>query len=88
MREFGGNVRRERVALRITQEALAEGTGLHPRTIQKTEAGELDLLVTTLVRLQAALQCEWTALLGSGARGGCPIRLPASRKARAVRPHR
>ncbi len=85
LKEFGGNVRRERVVRQITQEGLAELTGLHPRTIQKTEAGELNLLVTTLAKLQSALRCDWSALLGPGVRGGAPTPAPAPRMGKAVR---
>src|SRR5256886_13799208 len=36
---FGGDVRRERTLLRISQDELASRSGLHPRTIAKIEAG-------------------------------------------------
>jgi transcriptional regulator with XRE-family HTH domain len=36
---------------------------VNPRTIQKIEAGGLNILVTTLARLQGALGCEWDALM-------------------------
>jgi transcriptional regulator with XRE-family HTH domain len=61
---FGANVRRERVLQRITQERLAEMVGLHPRTIQKIEAGKVNILYTTVVRIQRALRCPWEVLLG------------------------
>src|SRR2546423_15718948 len=35
---FGGDVRRERTLLRISQDELASRSGLHPRTIAKIEA--------------------------------------------------
>jgi len=59
---FGANVRRERWRSGLTQEALAEQVEVHPRMIQKIEAGKSNLLVTTLVRLQAALGCPWDLL--------------------------
>ena len=61
---LGASIRRERVARGLTQERLAELAGLNPRTVQKIEAGEITILVTTLVRLRAALGCGWKCLLG------------------------
>ena len=51
---FGANVRRERNARNLTQERLAELADLNIRTIQKIEAGELNLLITTAIHLQRA----------------------------------
>ena len=61
--QFSG-LRRERIRAGLTQEVLAEKTELNPRTIQKIEAGHIHILVLTMVRLQAAIGCSWTALLG------------------------
>ncbi|MDB6034020.1 MAG: transcriptional regulator [Verrucomicrobiales bacterium] len=47
----------------MTQEALAEKVGLNPRTVQKIEAGSLNLLVTTVTRLKRALGVDWDELL-------------------------
>ena len=63
LKELGASVRRERVARKLTQERLAELVAVNPRTIQKIEAGGLNILVTTLARLQGALGCEWEALM-------------------------
>lgn len=60
---FGANVRRERVARGITQEKLAEIVNINSRTVQKIEAGKLNILVTTVWRLQAALNCSWDSLM-------------------------
>ena len=49
---FGANVRRERTRLGLTQEKLAEKVELHPRTVQKIEAGETNILLTTVLRFQ------------------------------------
>jgi len=54
---LGANVRRERIARGLTQEKLAELVEINPRTIQKIEAGKLNILVTTVLRLQKALNC-------------------------------
>jgi DNA-binding XRE family transcriptional regulator len=48
----------------ITQERLAEMVALHPRTIQKIEAGKVNILLTTVIRFQRALRCPWERLLG------------------------
>ena len=37
---------------------------LNPRTVQKIEAGDITILVTTVQRLRTALGCEWKRLLG------------------------
>jgi transcriptional regulator with XRE-family HTH domain len=44
---------------------LAELVGVNPRTVQKIEAGKLNILVTTLARIQAGLGCEWGELMGA-----------------------
>jgi transcriptional regulator with XRE-family HTH domain len=60
---FGANVRRERIRKQITQEKLAEFADLNIRTVQKIEAGQLNVLITTAIRLQRALDCPWDQLL-------------------------
>ncbi len=60
---FGANVRRRRTAREITQERLAELAELNIRTVQKIEAGELNVLLTTVLRLQRALGCAWEELM-------------------------
>ena len=63
LKAVGGNVRRLRLRAKLTQEGLAEQVGINPRTIQKIEAGRLNILVTTVARLQAALDCRWEELM-------------------------
>ena len=63
LKDFGANVRRERNAKSLTQERLAELADLNIRSVQKIEAGQLNILVTTLLRIQKALGCSWTKLL-------------------------
>ena len=60
---LGANVRRERMRQEMTQERLAELVELNVMTIQKVEAGETNILVTTLIRFQKALKCAWDKLL-------------------------
>jgi transcriptional regulator with XRE-family HTH domain len=64
LKQFGANVRRERVAKGLTQERLAELVDLNIRTLQKIEAGHINILVTTLMRIQRALNCSWDKLVG------------------------
>ena len=74
LKEFGNNIRRERVRAGLTQEQLAEKADLNPRTIQKVEAGHINILVTTLAKIQAAIGCSWLALLGPDVkRRGVPL---------------
>jgi transcriptional regulator with XRE-family HTH domain len=61
--DFGANVRRERTARRITQEKLAELADLNIRTVQKIESGELNVLITTLIRIKRGLGCRWDRLV-------------------------
>ena len=63
LRRFGANLRRERTARSVTQERLAELTDLNIRTVQKIEAGDIDILLTTALRLQRALKCSWDSLM-------------------------
>jgi transcriptional regulator with XRE-family HTH domain len=60
---FGANVRRERTASGLTQEKLAELADLNIRTLQKIEAGETNILITTAIRIQRAIGCSWNALV-------------------------
>jgi len=60
---FGANLRRERVARKVTQERLAELADLNIRTLQKIEAGQTNILVTTAVRLRKGLGCAWERLM-------------------------
>ena len=63
LKELGANIRRERLAVEITQEKLAEKADLNLRTVQKIEKGDINILVTTLVRIHKALKCPWEKLL-------------------------
>lgn len=59
----GALVKEARKAAGLTQEALAEKTGMAPRTIQKIEAGDITILITTLRRIREALGCDFEELL-------------------------
>ena len=60
---FGANLRRERMVRNVTQERLAELANLNIRTLQKIEAGQTNILVTTAMRLRSGLGCSWDALM-------------------------
>jgi transcriptional regulator with XRE-family HTH domain len=64
LKTFGASVRRLRSAAGLTQAALAERVDLELRSVQKVEAGQVNVPVTTLVRLEAGLGCGWEELLG------------------------
>ncbi len=64
LKTFGANLRRERTARQLTQEQFAELADLHLRSVQKIEAGEINLLLTTVFRIKRALKCPWARLLG------------------------
>ena len=63
LRRLGACVRRQRIERRVTQEALAELADLNIRTVQKIEAGQINVLITTVMRIQGALNCRWDDLL-------------------------
>ena len=63
LKSLGANIRRERMAKDLTQERLAELTELNLRTIQKIEAGRINILITTAMRIQQALGCAWDKLV-------------------------
>jgi transcriptional regulator with XRE-family HTH domain len=69
LKVVGANIRRERVAIGLTQERLAELSELAPRTIQKIEAGRITILITTLRRIQRAVGCPYAALLREDCQG-------------------
>ena len=47
----------------MTQEQLAEAADLNTRTLQKIEAGQVNIVFTTLARIQSALGCTAGELL-------------------------
>jgi transcriptional regulator with XRE-family HTH domain len=65
LKAVGENIRRERKAVQLTQEQLAEKADLAPRVLQKIEAGQITILISTLKRLKDALRCSYGVLLDS-----------------------
>ena len=64
LQQFGANLRRLRVAAGLTQAKLAELADVELRTEQKWERGVINPPLTTLVRIQFVLKCEWNELIG------------------------
>ena len=62
IRAFGENVRRERLRKGLTQEQLAERSEIAARNLQKIEAGEINLRLTTALRIWSGLRCPWKRL--------------------------
>jgi DNA-binding XRE family transcriptional regulator len=48
---------------KVTQERLAELVDLNIRTLQKIEAGQTNILVTTAIRLARTLGCKLDVLV-------------------------
>jgi transcriptional regulator with XRE-family HTH domain len=63
LKQLGGNIRRERIAKDMTQQQLAEFADLNIRNVQRIEAGEIDVLLTTVVRIRKALGCPLERLM-------------------------
>jgi transcriptional regulator with XRE-family HTH domain len=63
LKQLGGNIRRERLVKTISQQRLAEMADLNIRNVQRIEAGELDVLLTTVVRIRKALDCPLERLV-------------------------
>jgi transcriptional regulator with XRE-family HTH domain len=63
LKTLGDNIRRKRLANAMSQQSLAEVAELNIRNVQRIEAGELDVLLTTVVRIQKALNCSLEQLV-------------------------
>lgn len=66
LRELGGNMRRIRMSQGMTQERLAELIEINARNVRRIEAGEFNVLVTTVARIRKALHCSWDELVPRG----------------------
>lgn len=58
LKKLGDNIRRELMAREITQQQMAEFADLNIRNVQRIEAGEIDVLLSTTVRIRKALGCS------------------------------
>jgi transcriptional regulator with XRE-family HTH domain len=57
--QLGKNLAAMRCRRDLTQEKLAEKSGVSARYVQSVEAGEYFPSLPTLVRLKNALRCNW-----------------------------
>ena len=60
--KLGGNIVALRERKKLTQEQLAEKTGVSVRYIQSLEAGEYFPSLPKLVRLKSVLRCGWNEI--------------------------
>jgi transcriptional regulator with XRE-family HTH domain len=63
LKQLGGNIRRQRLSKAMSQQRLAELADLNIRNVQRIEAGELDVLLSTVVRIRKALDCPLERLV-------------------------
>ena len=56
MGDLGTNLREARTRLKLTQEQVAERSGVHATEVSRIEAGKRDPKVSTLQRLAAAVE--------------------------------
>jgi len=63
LKRLGENTRRMRVEKGLTQQRLAELANLDLRTIQRIEAGDFNVLLTTFNRVRRALASSWEPLV-------------------------
>lgn len=60
---FACNMKRIRLAKKLTQENVAEGAGLHPNYISSVERGERNISIGNIERIACALGVPMTELL-------------------------
>ena len=56
--KFGKLVRKKRLDRELTQEGLAEKSGLHPTYVGSVERGERNISLENIITLAKALQCS------------------------------
>jgi transcriptional regulator with XRE-family HTH domain len=61
--DLGSNLRAARKKLGLTQEQVAERSGVHPTEVSRIEAGKRDPQVSTLRKLAAAVEVSPGELL-------------------------
>ncbi len=60
---FGKIVRSKRLALKFSQEALAELAGLHFTYVSSVERGERNISLSNIAKLAKALECSMKDLM-------------------------
>jgi transcriptional regulator with XRE-family HTH domain len=63
LQKLGKNIRRERVARKLTQEKLSELSGMDITNLQRIEAGKYNTKILTLIRLKEAMDVDWDQLI-------------------------
>lgn len=61
--EFGKLVRSKRLALKLSQEALAELAGLHFTYVSSVERGERNISLSNIAKFAKALECSMKDLM-------------------------
>lgn len=58
------NVKKLRLEKKLSQQRLADLSGVEILTIQRIEYGQYNVLLATIARIQKALEVSWQQLLG------------------------
>ena len=62
---LGEHIRSRRMELRMTQETLAEKTGISANTVSRIEGGQMSMGIGTFIKLVQALDTDAGSLLGT-----------------------
>lgn len=65
-KRLGDNLQTLRKERGLTQEQVAEKTGLHVSFVGRIERGQISASLTTLVAFKRAFRCKWVELLNDG----------------------
>ena len=61
---LGERIRERRTGLRLSQEALAEKTGISANTVSRIEGGQMSMTIGIFIKLVQALDTDAGSLLG------------------------